>query len=293
MILASPTQPTRGRGQGATGRGQPARGGGQAIRGGGQAARGGGQPTRGYPWDIVQGGGAQPQCYAFPARPEAESSDVAITGTVSVCSRDVSVLFDPGSTYSYVSSYFASYLVVPHDSLSTPVYMSMPMGDSIIVDRVYRSYVVIIGGLETRIDLLLLDMGDFDVILGMNWLSPYHVILDNHAKTVTLSLSGLPRLEWRRTRSHSVSRVISYIKARCMVEKGCLAYLAYIHDSIAEVPSMDSVLVVRDFPEAFPADLLEMPPDRNIDFCIDLALGAQPISIPPCRIAPPKLKELK
>ncbi|XP_070043159.1 uncharacterized protein [Nicotiana tomentosiformis] len=70
------------------------------------------------------------------ARPEAESSDVVIIGTVSICSRDASVLFDPGSTYSYVSSYFASYLVVPRDSLSATVYVSTHVGDAIVIDRV-------------------------------------------------------------------------------------------------------------------------------------------------------------
>ncbi|XP_070022420.1 uncharacterized protein [Nicotiana sylvestris] len=167
------------------------------------------------------------------------------------------------------------------------------MSDSIIVDRVYRSCGVIIGGLKTRVDILLLDIVDFDVILGMDWLSPYHAILDYHAKTMTLALPGLPRLEWRGTPGHSTDKVISYMKARRMVEKGCLAYLAYVCDSSAEVPFMDSVPVVREFPEVFSTDLPEMPPDRDISFCINLALGTQPISILQYRMASPELKELK
>lgn len=67
-----------------------------------------------------------------------------------------------------MSSYFASYLVMSRDSLSAPVYVSTPVGDTIIIDRVYRSCVVTIGSLETRVDLLLLDMVDFIVILGMD-----------------------------------------------------------------------------------------------------------------------------
>ncbi|XP_070007501.1 uncharacterized protein [Nicotiana sylvestris] len=235
------------------GRGQEARGGVQAIRGADQAAR----------------------------------------GTISVCSRDASVLFDPGSIYSYMSSYFASYLVVPHDFLSALMYFSTPVGDAIIVDHVYHSCVFTIGSLKTCVDLLLLDMVDFDVILGMDWLSPYHAILDCHAKMVILTLPGLPRLEWRGTPNHSTNRVISYVKARHMVENGCLSYLAYICDSSAEVPSMDSVPVVREFLEVFHANLSGMPPDRYIDFCIDLAPGTQPISILPYHMAPPELKELK
>ncbi|XP_070009709.1 uncharacterized protein [Nicotiana sylvestris] len=78
-----------------------------------------------------------------------------------------------------------------------------------------------------------------------------------------------------------------------MVEKGCLAYLAYARDTTVESPMIDLVLVVREFADVFPFDLPGMPPDRDIDFCINLALGSQPISIPPYRMAPKELKELK
>ncbi|XP_070049052.1 uncharacterized protein [Nicotiana tomentosiformis] len=167
------------------------------------------------------------------------------------------------------------------------------MGDSIIVDHVYRSCVVTIGSLETSVDLLLLDMVVFDIILGMDWLSHYHAILDCHAKMATLAMPVLPRLEWKGTPDHSTSRVISYIQAQRMVKKGCLAYLAYILVPNADVLSMDSIPVVREFPEVFPAYLPRMPHDRDIDFCIDLAPGTQPISIPPYLIALSELNELK
>ncbi|XP_070011209.1 uncharacterized protein [Nicotiana sylvestris] len=61
----------------------------------------------------------------------------------------------------------------------------------------------------------------------------------------------------------------------------------------AETPSIDSVPVVKDFPDVFPADLSGMPPDMDIDFGIDLVPGTQSISFPPYRMAPTELKELK
>nr|XP_009801468.1 PREDICTED: uncharacterized protein LOC104247203 [Nicotiana sylvestris] len=106
--------------------GQATRGGGQAIRGGGQAIRGRCQPTRGRLSGGGQTGGAQPYFYALSVKPEAKAHDAIITGIVPVCDRDVSILFVPGSTYSYMSSCFSSYLVVPRDSLSAPVYVSTP-----------------------------------------------------------------------------------------------------------------------------------------------------------------------
>ncbi|XP_070032859.1 uncharacterized protein [Nicotiana tomentosiformis] len=154
---------------------QPARGMGQIARGGGQVVRGGGQPIRGRPRDVAPGSGAQPRFYAFPARPEVESCDAVITCIVPGFHRNTSVLFAPGSTYSYVSSYFSSYLVAPHDSLSASMCVSILVGESVVVDHVYSSCVFTIGSLETSVDLLLLDMVDFDVILGMDWLLPYQL----------------------------------------------------------------------------------------------------------------------
>ncbi|XP_070049395.1 uncharacterized protein [Nicotiana tomentosiformis] len=136
-------------------------------------------------------------------------------------------------------------------------------------------------------------MTDFEVILGLNWLSPYHAILDCHAKTVTLAMLELPRLESKGSSISTSSQVISFLKARHMVEKGCLAYLAYVRDTTAESLTIDSVLVVWEFIDVFPSDLPGMPPDRDIDFCIDLAPRTQPISIPPYRMALKELKELK
>ncbi|XP_070021859.1 uncharacterized protein [Nicotiana sylvestris] len=187
----------------ARGRGRGVRGGGQAVRGGGQSTRGGVQPPGGRPRNVVQSGGAQPRCYAIPARPEAEASDAFIT------------------------------------------------------------------------DLLLLDMVDFDVILGMDWLSPYLAVLDCHAKTVTLDLLGFPQLEWRGTPSHSVSRVVSYIKSQRMVEKGVLTYLAYVRDSSVEVHSMDSVPVVHEFPELNKVIIKNKYPLPRIDDLFDQLQGAK------------------
>ncbi|XP_070056428.1 uncharacterized protein [Nicotiana tomentosiformis] len=144
-------------------------------RGGGQAGRGhprGGAPVGGGNPAIAQPDGGQPastpaRFYAFPTRPDTVASDVVITGIISICGREASVLFDPGSTYSYVSSLFSHFLNIPREPLGTPVYVSTHVGDSVVVDRIYRSCVVTLCGYEIRADLLLLDMIDFEDILGM------------------------------------------------------------------------------------------------------------------------------
>ncbi|XP_070045559.1 uncharacterized protein [Nicotiana tomentosiformis] len=134
-------------------------------------------------------------------------------------------------------------------------------------------------------------MADFEIILGMDWLSPYYVILDCHAKTVTLAMPELPGLKWKGSSVSTSNRIISFMKDRHIVEKGYLDYLAYVRDSTADFPIIDLVPVVWEFSDVFPSDLPGMPHDRDINLCIDLAPGTQPISIPLYRMAPKELKE--
>ena len=59
------------------------------------------------------------------------------------------------------------------------------------------------------------------------------------------------------------------------------------------LPSIETVPVVCDFPDVFPEELPGMPPDRAVEFVIELEPGTAPISKYPYKIAPPELKLLK
>ncbi|XP_070032125.1 uncharacterized protein [Nicotiana tomentosiformis] len=111
---------------------------------------------------------------------------------------------------------------------------------------------------------MMQDMVDFDVILGMEWLSQYHAILDCHANT-----------------------------AQWIVKKGCLAYLPFVIDVSDRTPTVESVPVVREFLDVLMSDLPGIPPDSDIDFGIDLAPVTQPISILLYPMDLVELKELK
>lgn len=64
-----------------------------------------------------------------------------------------------------------------------------------MVDRAYQSYIMSLTGYSTLVDIIIFDMVVFNVILGMDWLSLYHAILDYFAKIITLAISGESRVQ--------------------------------------------------------------------------------------------------
>ena len=80
--------------------------------------------------------GDRAHCSAFPWRSEAEISDAVITGNLLVCDCMASVLCDPGSTFSYVSSAFANGLNLHCELLDMPIRVSTLVGESVIVEKV-------------------------------------------------------------------------------------------------------------------------------------------------------------
>ena len=174
-----------------------------------------------------------------------------------------------------------------------PIGVSTLVSESVIVEKMYRSCLVTFVGSNTYLDLIILEMVGFDVILGMTWLSQNFAILDCKAKTVTLAKPGTDLLVWEGDYISSPVRIISFLRVKRLVSKGCLDFLAHLRGDTSKLPSIESVSIVCEFFDVFAADLSCKPLDRDINFCIDLEPGTRPISIPPYRMAPAELRELK
>ena len=132
-------------------RGRGGHGKGRHSGGRGGRGNGGHQNGRGYEknrTNAVQHGrgnrkkGDRAHCYAFPGRSEAETFKLVITGNLLVCDCMASVLFDLGFTFSYVSSSFATGLNLHCELLDMSIRVSTPVGEFVIVEKVYRSCLV-------------------------------------------------------------------------------------------------------------------------------------------------------
>ncbi|GKB53224.1 putative reverse transcriptase domain-containing protein, partial [Tanacetum coccineum] len=87
-------------------------------------------------------------------------------------------------------------------------------------------------------------------------------------------------------------KVISCIKARKYIERGCHLFLAHVTESKSKEKRIEDVLVIRDFPEVFPEELPRLPPPRQVEFRIDQVPGAAHVARVPYRLAPSEMKEL-
>ena len=141
--------------------------------------------------------------------------------------------------------------------------------------------------------LIPLPMIEFDVILGMDFLSTYRAKIDCLRKEVTFCLPTGEKIKFFGEKRAVQCRVISSLKARALLSKGYEGFIAYVVDSSQPNLSIDSIPMVRDFPDVFPEELPGVVPDRDIEFTIELVSGASPISIAPYRMAPTELLELK
>ena len=156
--------------------------------------------------------------------------------------------------------------------------ISLSSEESINSDQVLRSCAVLVYGKELFVDLVVLDMPNYEVILGMDWLSKYHATIDCQKKIVIFRPSEEEEFLFIGTTYKLRTPIISAMKARRLLDSGCIGYLASVVDThVEQCLKPEDVPVVREFLEVFPEDLPGLPPDREIEFVIVLVAGTAPI----------------
>ncbi|GJW97185.1 putative reverse transcriptase domain-containing protein [Tanacetum coccineum] len=195
-----------------------------------------------------------------------------MTGIFSLNDHFAIVLFDSGADFSFISTKFAPLLNVKPSIVSLGYVIEVANGKKEEVDRIICDCKLELGNSLFTIDLIPLGHGSFDVIVGMDWLSKNKAEIVCHEKVVRIPLEGgeILRLQGERT----------------------LGGTKTLMSTRADEPELSDIPVVRDFIDVFLEDLSGLPPQRQVEFRIDLIPGATPVAKSPYRLAPSKMQEL-
>jgi predicted aspartyl protease len=183
----------------------------------------------------------------------------------------VTILFDSGATHLFMSTRYANTDELPLENMKTPMVVITPKGP---VEANYMTHrlTLTIMGKEFWATPIVLEESSIDLILGMSWLRKAKVVIQCGRGIVELTSPKGERFEVEITVTTSTRCVVFLVDGKFVG---------------------DNICVVRDFPDVFPEELPGRPPDREVEFVIDLLPGTSPISKCPYRMSIKELKELK
>ncbi|GJV09006.1 putative reverse transcriptase domain-containing protein [Tanacetum coccineum] len=203
---------------------------------------------------------------------EAVQDPKVVTGTFSLNDHFVTILFDSGADFSFISTEFAPLLNVRPSIVNPGYVIEVADGKKVEVDRIIRDCKLELGNSLFSINLIPLGHGSFDVIVGMDWLSQHKVVIVCHEKVVEI-----PVEDGRILRLHG-ERAVGITKA--------------LKSAKEDEPRLSDISVVCEFEDVFPEDLSGLPSQRQVEFCIDLVPGVTPVAKSPYRLAPLEMQEL-
>ncbi|GJS68097.1 putative reverse transcriptase domain-containing protein [Tanacetum coccineum] len=241
---------------------------------------------------------AQAKVYAV-GNAGANPDNNVVTGTFLLNNRYASILFDTGADRSFVSTAFSSRIVITPTALDHDYNVELADGRIVGLNTIIRGCTLNFLNHPFNIDLMPVELGSFDVIIGMDWLAKYHAVIVCAEKIVRIPFGDeilIVRGDGSSNKHGTRLNIISCTKAQEYLTKGCHVFLANITATKDEDKSkrklLEDVPIVQEFPKVFPEDLPGIPPTRQVEFQIDLVPGATPVARAPYRLAPSEMKEL-
>ncbi|GJX10662.1 putative reverse transcriptase domain-containing protein [Tanacetum coccineum] len=195
-----------------------------------------------------------------------------VTGTFSLNDHFVTVLFDSEADFSFISTEFAPLLNVKPSIVNPDYVIEVADGKKVEVDSIIHDCKLELGSSLFNINLIPLGHGSLDVIVGMDWLSQNKAVIVCHEKVVEIPLEDGRTLRVYGERPVGIAKALKNAKVN--------------------EPKLVDISVVRDFEDVFPEDLSGLPPQRQVEFRIDLVPGATPVAKSPYRLAPSEMQEL-
>ncbi|GKA27359.1 putative reverse transcriptase domain-containing protein [Tanacetum coccineum] len=222
-----------------------------------------------------------------------------VTGTFLLNNYYAYILFDSGADKSFVSTTLSALIDIPPTMLDVSYTVELANGRIAKSNTIIRGCTLNLLNHPFSTDLMPIELGSSDVIIGMDWLSRYHVVIVYDEKIVRIPYDNeilTVRGDISNKGSNSRLSIISCTKTQKYIQKGCHVFLEKIlvkkTEAKSEEKRLEDVLIIPDFSKVFPEDLPGLPPARQVKFQIDLVPGAALIARAPYRLAPSEMQEL-
>jgi hypothetical protein len=206
----------------------------------------------------------------FTTLEELPEGALIMTGTFSVLNQPTLILFDSGASHSFISPKSSVKCQLPFYHTRGAFMVATP-GGKVATNQLNCNVPIQLGSKVCKTTLLILGMDNVDIILGTYWMTQHQVVMDVANCVIEI-------------RSPTCGKFTLYLP-----NQGNARSCAF---SMIELP-LKKIPVVYDYADVFPDELLGMPPDRDIEFVIELQPGTTPISKRPYRMPPAELVELK
>ena len=228
--------------------------------------------NKGNAQNQQKGKGTQKTGRVFHTQVEAiPEGEPVMLGMFPVAQHPALTLFDSGASHTFMNRTFAEKYNIPIGATKDEFFIQSP-GGRLCTKEMVHQVPIDLGGYIFPTSMIVLKDPSIDVILGMNWMSQRGAVIDTLNRTIKVNLPN------------SKSQLLIHLPTlKRAVEQVCAISVKEIKD----------IPVVCEFPDVFPEDLPGLPPDRDVEFEIELKPGTAPISRRAYRMPPKELAELK
>ena len=203
-----------------------------------------------------QAGKSGAQGFVYAVIPPVEPTDQpVIQGTFLLSRLWARVLFDSGASHSFIAALVVIKLGLKVEALEEPLYVSSPLGIRARIGMICHGCELEISGILLIVDLRVLNMSEFDVILGMDWLTAYNVVIDCECRRVTAYKQDGTRIVFQGDKHDILPQTV--YESRCQGQlTGWLASLT-LEDEVRL--DLDLPRVVCEYKDVFPDELPGLP----------------------------------
>jgi hypothetical protein len=185
---------------------------------------------------------------------QTATEDRLMRGTCFINSTPLIAIIDTGATHCFIASECAYTLGLVLSNMNGEMVVETPAKGSVTTSLVCQKCPLSMFGRDFEVDLVCLPLEGMDVILGMNWLEYNHVHINCFSKTVHFSSAE----------EESEVEFLSTKQLKQLERDGMLMFSLMAYMSVKNQAVIDQLQVVNEFPEVFPDEIPDVPPEREV-----------------------------